>query len=95
MRIFLLDFVSKNTNGKTVVEQIKETLKTHSNNEDNISSIFKLITHLCEDEGTLTKDFHKYLSDLSAQDDNLQAMGQVCFRRLPIPYTCILACTLQ
>ena len=76
MRIFLSDFVSKNANGKTVAEHIKSTLKTHSNNENiNISPLFKLMIHLCEDEGTLSNDFHKYLSDWSAQDDTCKLWG--------------------
>ena len=70
LRIFLSDFVAKNANGKIIAEHTTTTLTTHSKNEDpNISSILKLMVHLCEDEGTLSSEFCKYLSDLSAQDD--------------------------
>lgn len=52
LRIFQSHFIANNVEGKTVAEQITTTLTTHSKNHvPDIASIFKLITHLCEDEG--------------------------------------------
>ena len=74
LRIFLSDFVAKNANGKIIAEHITTTLTTHSKNEDpNISSILKLMV---QDEGKLSSEFCKYLSDLSAQDDTCKLWGK-------------------
>ena len=70
LRIFLSEFVANSENGKMVAEQIKEVLSTHSTDEEpDVSSLFKLMVHLCEDEGKLTSEFQQYLTNLSAQDD--------------------------
>ena len=67
----------KNANGKIVAEHNTIILKTHSKNEDpNVSAIFKLMVHLCKDEEKLSSEFHRYLSDLSTQDDTCKLWGK-------------------
>lgn len=71
LRIFQSQFIANNVEGKTVAEQIITTLTTHSKNQvSDIASIFKLITHLCQDKGKVTSGLRKYLCDLSSGDDN-------------------------
>lgn len=72
-----------------IADRIRNALASHSTQaKPDISSLFKLMVHLSEDEGKLSREFKQYLHDLANQDDTCKLWRKFviedCF-----PYICL------